>query len=236
MVKKYLKQSFKPKNYSIWVKSCIFALCMSITFPIEINILDFIFKGIIIGIIASAPMGPVGILCIQRTLNKGRWYGFVTGIGAACSDIVYALFTGLGMSFVMDFVNNAQNKFYLQIFGGLLLLAFGIYCFKSNPTKNMHQSSNKQGSLTHNAITAFFVNNVTSIDNATIAATAFSITGKKVSLTNGVKADITVCSIDGRTLQQAYASEIDLDAMGAGIYVVTATTGDGRVASVKVMM
>lgn len=57
-----------------------------------------------------------------------------------------------------------------------------------------------------------------------------------MSLTNGVKADITVCSIDGRTLQQAYASEIDLDAMGAGIYVVTATTGDGRVASVKVMM
>ncbi len=56
-------------------------------------------------------MGPVGILCIQRTLNKGRWYGFVTGIGAACSDIVYAMFTGLGMSFVMDFVNNAQNKF-----------------------------------------------------------------------------------------------------------------------------
>lgn len=88
---------------------------MSLAFPIEINILDFIFKGIIIGVIASAPMGPVGILCIQRTLNKGRWYGFVTGIGAALSDIVYALFTGLGMSFVMDFVNNAQNKFYLQI-------------------------------------------------------------------------------------------------------------------------
>lgn len=84
---------------------------MSLAFPIEINILDFIFKGIIIGVIASAPMGPVGILCIQRTLNKGRWFGFVTGIGAACSDIVYALFTGLGMSFVMDFVNNAQNKF-----------------------------------------------------------------------------------------------------------------------------
>ena len=95
---------------------------MSLAFPIEINILDFIFKGIIIGVIASAPMGPVGILCIQRTLNKGRWYGFVTGIGASLSDIVYALFTGLGMSFVMDFVNNAQNKFYLQIFGGILLL------------------------------------------------------------------------------------------------------------------
>lgn len=130
---------------------------MSLAFPIEINILDFIFKGIIIGVIASAPMGPVGILCIQRTLNKGRWYGFVTGIGAALSDIVYALFTGLGMSFVMDFVNNAQNKFYLQIFGGILLLVFGIYCFRSNPMKNMHKSSNKQGTLLHNGITAFLV-------------------------------------------------------------------------------
>ena len=66
---------------------------MNLAFPIEFNILDFVFKGILIGVIASAPMGPVGILCIQRTLNKGRWYGFVTGIGAACSDIVYALFT-----------------------------------------------------------------------------------------------------------------------------------------------
>ena len=44
-------------------------------FPIQIDILDFIFKGLLIGIISSAPMGPVGILCIQRTLNKGRWYG-----------------------------------------------------------------------------------------------------------------------------------------------------------------
>ena len=130
---------------------------MNSLFPIEINILDFIFKGIVIGIIASAPMGPVGILCIQRTLNKGRWYGFVTGIGAACSDIVYAMFTGLGMSFVMDFVNKAQNKFYLQISGSLLLLVFGVYCFKSNPMKNMHKSSNKQGTLFHNGLTAFLV-------------------------------------------------------------------------------
>lgn len=83
---------------------------------------------------------------------------------------------------------------------------------------------------------AFFVSNVTSIDNATIAATAFSITGKKVSLTNGVKADITVCSIDGRTLQSAYASEIDLSTMASILYVVTATTADGRVASAKVIM
>ena len=83
--------------------------------PIKIDLLELILKGIIIGIIASAPMGPVGILCIQRTLKKGRWYGFVTGIGASLSDIIYALITGLGMSFVMDLITNPTNKFWLQI-------------------------------------------------------------------------------------------------------------------------
>ena len=81
-------------------------------FPLHINIVDLVFKGMLIGMVASAPMGPVGILCVQRTLNKGRWYGFVTGIGAAISDIIYAGITGFGMAFVMDFVNNDQNKFY----------------------------------------------------------------------------------------------------------------------------
>lgn len=70
---------------------------------------------------ASAPMGPVGVLCIQRTLNKGRWYGFVTGIGACVSDFIYALFTGVGMSFVMDFVSNERTRFLLQISGSIVL-------------------------------------------------------------------------------------------------------------------
>ena len=127
-------------------------------FPIQLDILDFVFKGILIGIMASAPMGPVGVLCIQRTLNKGRWYGFVTGIGACVSDIIYALFTGLGMSFMMDIVGNERNRFLLQISGSVVLLLFGVYCYRSNPTKNIHQSNKTQkGTLVHNGITAFLV-------------------------------------------------------------------------------
>ena len=121
------------------------------------NILDFIFKGMLIGIIASAPMGPVGVLCIQRTLNKGRWYGLVTGLGAAISDIMYALITGVGMSFVIEFIENHQHRFYLQIIGSLMLLAFGWFTYRTDPTKNMHMSGKNKGTLTHNAITAFFV-------------------------------------------------------------------------------
>lgn len=126
-------------------------------FAFHIDIIDLVFKGILIGIIASAPMGPVGILCIQRTLNKGRWYGFVTGIGAAVSDFFYALITGMGMSFVVDMINDSRYQFLLQITGSILLLAFGIYSYRSNPTKNMHISGNQKGTLVHNGVTAFFV-------------------------------------------------------------------------------
>ena len=121
------------------------------------NILDFIFKGMLIGVIASAPMGPVGVLCVQSTLNKGRWYGFVTGCGAALSDIIYAGVTGLGMSLVVDFVDDKQHRFYLQIIGSLMFLAFGCYTYRTDPTKNMHRSGHQKGTLMHNGLTAFLV-------------------------------------------------------------------------------
>lgn len=126
-------------------------------FQFHLDILDWIFKGMLIGIVASAPMGPVGVLCIQRTLNKGRWYGFVTGIGATVSDFIYALITGFGMSFVMDLINNNQNRFILQITGSILLMVFGVYCYRSDPTKKIHVSGNKKGTLIHNGVTAFLV-------------------------------------------------------------------------------
>ena len=85
----------------------------------QVTILDLLVKGLIVGVVVSAPLGPVGVLCIQRTLNKGRWYGFVTGLGAALSDIGYALITGYGMSFMDDFL--AKNQVLLQIIGSIML-------------------------------------------------------------------------------------------------------------------
>lgn len=126
-------------------------------FEFHIDILDMVFKGMLIGMLVSAPMGPVGILCVQRTLNKGRWYGFVTGVGATASDLIYALITGFGMSFVMNLVNNSENRFFLQIAGSVMLLFFGIYSWRSNPVKNIHRSSKTKGTLFHNGLTAFFV-------------------------------------------------------------------------------
>ncbi len=122
-----------------------------------IDTLDLVIKGIIIGVVASAPMGPVGILCIQRTLNKGRWYGFITGIGAAFSDIIYAMATGVGMSYVMDFIENKTNMFYLQLIGSIMLFLFGLYTYRSNPAQSLRPVSKDKGTLVYNLVTAFGV-------------------------------------------------------------------------------
>ena len=119
------------------------------------TILGILWKGFIIGVIVSAPLGPVGVLCIQRTLNTGRWYGFVTGIGAALSDIIYAVLTGYGMSIIADWVS--RNEFYLQLLGSVMLLAFGIYTFRSNPVRSIRPTSTNKGTYLHNFVTAFIV-------------------------------------------------------------------------------
>lgn len=121
----------------------------------QVTILDILLKGIIVGIVVSAPLGPVGVLCIQRTLNKGRWFGFVTGLGAALSDICYALMTGYGMSFMDEFL--IRHQVLLQIIGSVMLLAFGVYTFRSNPVKSLRPRSHNRGTYLHNFVTAFFV-------------------------------------------------------------------------------
>lgn len=98
---------------------------------------QIIISGLLIGVLVSAPMGPVGMLIIQRTLNKGRWAAFFTGIGAALSDIFYCLLTGLGMSFITDFIES--HDYLLQIIGSLVLVAFAVYLFQKNPARALRK-------------------------------------------------------------------------------------------------
>ncbi|HBT85898.1 MAG: LysE family transporter [Fermentimonas sp.] len=95
--------------------------------------LEIAAKGFIIGLLVSSPMGPINMLTIQRTLNRGRWHGFVTGMGAMLSDISYALITMVGLSFISEFLS--ENKKILQIAGSIILVLFGIGVFRSNPLK-----------------------------------------------------------------------------------------------------
>lgn len=112
-------------------------------------------KGVVIGILVSAPMGPIGILCIQRTLNKGRWHGFVTGLGAALSDIMYAILTSLGMGVVINFIE--ANQAPLQLLGSIVLAIFGYYIYKSNPVKSLRKRNEGKTSYAQDFITAFLL-------------------------------------------------------------------------------
>lgn len=97
------------------------------------SLLYIAFSGFIIGIFISAPMGPIGMLVIQRTLNKGRQAAFFTGVGASVSDMLYCLLSGLGLSLVTDFIES--NKYVLQIVGSVVLIIYGIYLFRNNPSR-----------------------------------------------------------------------------------------------------
>lgn len=112
-----------------------------------------VFSGMLIGVLISAPMGPIGMLCIQRTLNKGRWPAFFTGIGAALSDLFYCLLAGLGLALITDFIDSHRNL--LQFLGSIVLVAFGYYLFRSNPAKGLKKPDERHETHWLDFITGF---------------------------------------------------------------------------------
>lgn len=120
------------------------------------HILEIIYKGIIIGIIVSAPMGPIGILCVQRTLNRGRLHGLATGLGAMVSDLVYASITLIGMGFMDSLLKN--NHLLIQSIGSIVIILFGVALFYTNPMKIIKPSSNSvETRYNQDFVTAFFL-------------------------------------------------------------------------------
>jgi threonine/homoserine/homoserine lactone efflux protein len=86
-------------------------------------------RGIIAGFAISAPVGPVNVLCISRTLTKGPRAGVVSGFGAAAADTIYGAIAGFSISFIIEFL--LKEEFWIRLFGGMLLIGIGIrYYFK----------------------------------------------------------------------------------------------------------
>lgn len=119
--------------------------------------LDMAFKGLVIGIASSVPLGPAGVLTVQRTLNKGRSYGMATGVGVAFCDLIYAVIAGAGLRLVMDFLNRPDTSYWFQLVGAALVFGFGVYVFRSHPERRVHAPSNRRGNLVQNAATGFLL-------------------------------------------------------------------------------
>lgn len=94
-------------------------------------ILNLFTQGFVIGIAIAAPVGPISILCINRTLANGRKAGFITGLGAASADAVYGSIAAFGLSFMAAFLVN--QSLWLRFLGGLFLLFIGVRTFFKNP-------------------------------------------------------------------------------------------------------
>jgi threonine/homoserine/homoserine lactone efflux protein len=110
-------------------------------------------KGILIGLMASIPLGPIGILCIQRTLSRGRLSGFVSGLGAATVDTIFAAIAGFGFVIIIDFIED--RSIILQFVGGIIVVLLGIRIFFSHPRKEIRDSS--QSTLMKDYITSFLL-------------------------------------------------------------------------------
>lgn len=115
-------------------------------------------KGILIGIIISAPLGPVGALCLRETLHGGQREGMLTGVGATLSDVLYGFLVYLGVGLVLDFV--AEHDASLRLLGGVIILVFGFFLYRKAKTGEIKQSPTKRLSKLHGfrkVVTAFFV-------------------------------------------------------------------------------
>ncbi len=115
--------------------------------------IEIIIKGILIGLCISVPLGPIGMLTIQRTLNRGQKYGIATGLGATTSDLIYTIITLFFLSFVLDFIE--EHRFIIQLAGSLVVAIFGWYIFRSNPATQPKPNETIKHSLFGDFMTSF---------------------------------------------------------------------------------
>lgn len=90
-------------------------------------------RGVVLGFSIAAPVGPIGVLCIRRTLAEGRWVGLATGIGAAVADGLYGALAAFGLTWVTDAM--IGQKLWIQLVGGLFLLYLGGSTFMARPAE-----------------------------------------------------------------------------------------------------
>ncbi len=95
--------------------------------------INFFLKGLIIGFSIAAPVGPIGVLCIRRTLTQGHTSGLISGLGAATADAIYGCIAALGLTFISSLLISQQ--IWLRLIGGAFLCYLGIKTFVTQPTQ-----------------------------------------------------------------------------------------------------
>ena len=138
----------------------------------------FFLRGLIIGFSIAAPVGPIGVLCIRRTLAEGRAIGFVSGLGAATADAIYGSIAGFGLTFISNFL--IDQRIWLRLIGGAFLGYLGLRTFLAKPAD--HAASARGSGLMSAYASTFFL---TLTNPVTILAFAAIFAGLGMASTNG---------------------------------------------------
>jgi threonine/homoserine/homoserine lactone efflux protein len=117
------------------------------------NDLDILLKGIAAGLIISAPVGPVNVLCISRTLDRGQRAGMICGLGAAAADTIYGSIAGFSVHFAISFL--IREEYWVRLFGGALLIVIGMYYYFRKPRR---QGPRKDEAEHPDYVSAFLLN------------------------------------------------------------------------------
>src|SRR5947208_8311830 len=102
-------------------------------------------KGVLVGIIIAVPAGPVGVLCIRRTIFHGQMAGFLSGLGAATADAVFGIIAAFGLTVISDLLLDYRD--WLRIGGGAFLLFIGLTAFIVHPLAGMQSRRGTGGGL-----------------------------------------------------------------------------------------
>jgi predicted secreted hydrolase/threonine/homoserine/homoserine lactone efflux protein len=139
---------------------------------------DLLLGGIVIGFSVAAPVGPIGVLCIRRTLTQGRLSGFVSGLGAATADAIYGCVAGFGLTVVSDLLIGQQTWF--RLIGGLFLCYLGVKTLLAQPSE---QAASANGGGLVGAYASIFV--LTLTNPMTILSFAAVFAGLGIADTGG---------------------------------------------------
>ncbi len=110
-------------------------------------------QGLVLGFSIAAPVGPIGVLCIRRTLADGRIKGLLSGLGAATADALYGSIAALGLTAISGVL--VDQQFWMRLIGGLFLLYLGIQTFRARPAEKA--ATSQPGGLFSAYLSTFFL-------------------------------------------------------------------------------
>ena len=142
--------------------------------------LTFLLRGLVIGFSIAAPVGPIGVLCIRRTLAEGRACGLVSGLGAASADAMYGMVAAFGLTFISGFL--IDQKIALRLIGGAFLLYLGVKTLLAKPAEQTQTIATEDSNLIAAYASTFFL---TVTNPMTILSFAAIFAGLGIASANG---------------------------------------------------